>query len=70
MNLAYCDYLAHTIIRPALLIHGEFQDESLVESVGYVKMDLAKEGYMQSTKRTINVTDINGKEYIVTIEEV
>jgi len=52
------------------LIHGEFQDESLVESVGYVKMDLAKEGYMQSTKRTINVTDINGKEYIVTIEEL
>jgi len=67
MNLAYCDYLAHTIIRPALLTkHGE----PLVASVGYVKMDLAKEGYMQSTKRTINVTDINGKEYIVTIEEV
>lgn len=68
MGLAYCDYIAHTIVQPAL--KADTDKDGMIQSVSYVKMDLAEEGYMQSTKRTINVTDINGKEYIVTIEEV
>lgn len=68
MNLAYCDYIAHAIVQPAL--NADTDKDGMIQSVSYVKMDLAEEGYMQSTKRTINVTDINGKEYIVTIEEV
>ena len=65
MKLAYCDYLAHTIIRPALLA-----DSDMVQEVGFVKMDLAEEGYMVSTTKYINVTDVNGKMYKVTIEEL
>lgn len=68
MNMAYCDYIAHSIVQPAL--NADTDKDGMIQSVSYVKMDLAEEGYMQSTKRTINVTDINGKEYIVTIEEV
>ena len=68
MNLAYCDYLAHTIIRPALL-RSEMHD-GVVQEVGFVKMDLAEEGYMVSTTKYINVTDVNGKMYKVTIEEL
>jgi hypothetical protein len=70
MNVAYCDYIAHTIVQPALKAATDKGGIGMIQSVSYVKMDLAEEGYMQSTKRTISVTDINGKEYIVTIEEV
>ena len=65
MKLAYCDYFAHTVIRPALLA-----DSDMVQEVGFVKMDLAEEGYMVSTTKYINVTDVNGKMYKVTIEEL
>lgn len=68
MKLAYCDYLAHTIIRPALLADSD--REGMVHEVGFVKMDLAEEGYMVSTTKYINVTDVNGKMYKVTIEEL
>jgi hypothetical protein len=33
-------------------------------------MDLAKEGWMKTTKRTIEVTDVNGREYKITIEDI
>ena len=72
MKLAYCDYLAHTVIRPALLadINIEHNEHRIVQEVSFVKMDLAEEGYMVSTTKYINVTDVNGKMYKVTIEEL
>jgi hypothetical protein len=71
MKLAYCDYLAHTVIRPALLADRDHHHEHrIVQEVSFVKMDLAEEGYMVSTTKYINVTDVNGKMYKVTIEEL
>jgi hypothetical protein len=42
---------------------------SLIKDLTAVKMDLDPDkGYLLSTKKTIDVTDINGKLYRVTIE--
>jgi hypothetical protein len=69
MSLAYCDYIAHTIIVPGLTeeIKGE---TGLIVEASKVKMDLHKEGWMQSTRKTIMCKDTNGKEYKITVEEI
>lgn len=65
--LAYCDKIAD-VIRKALLKHDE---DHIIGLVGRIQMDLhPSEGYFQSTKKTIEVTDMNGKFYRVTVEEV
>ena len=64
--LAYCDYIASVISK------SFFNDkpDNMIERVGPVKMDLHPiDGYFLSTKKTITMTDINGKEYLVTVEE-
>ena len=67
--LAYCDYIANTI-RTALSDDSS-NTMSYVESVSPVMMDLDPEaGYMLSTKKTFQVSDKNGKQYTVTVEEV
>lgn len=69
MNMAYCDYIAHTIIKPGL-------DEDctsfngLITRVGNIKMDLHQEGWMQTTTKTIECEDTNGKKYRITVEEI
>ena len=77
MNMAYCDYIAHTILRPALQNDGKDQgplnrlDKGVIREVGHVKMDLDPvEGYMDSTTKTIDVVDRNGKKYRITVEEI
>lgn len=67
--MAYCDYIAHTIIKPSL-DEDSNSNMGMLSSVGIVKMDLAKRGYMQSTKKTITCKDNNGKEYRITVEEI
>lgn len=65
--LAYCDYIAH-VIR-----HAFFNDkvDNKIVHVDGVKMDLhPEEGYMLSTKKTLTMTDINGKKYLVTVQEM
>jgi hypothetical protein len=65
MKLAYCDYIAHTILKPALI------EDGFITEVGKVNMDLhEKEGYMLSTAKTIEVADDNGKQYRITVEEI
>jgi hypothetical protein len=65
--LAYCDKIADTI-RKALLGYDPDQIIGLVEGT---KMDLHPTlGYMMSTKKFINVSDMNGKWYKVTVEEM
>lgn len=65
--LAYCDKIADTI-RKALV---EYDPDNIIGLVGRVRMDLhPTEGYFQSTKKTIELTDMNGKMYRVTVEEV
>jgi hypothetical protein len=69
MSLAYCDYIAHTIIVPGLT--EEIKSETgLIVEASKVKMDLHKEGWMQSTRKTIMCKDTNGKEYKITVEEI
>lgn len=64
---AYCDFIAFQI-------HDHLMDgqrPALIASVDPVKWDLHPTGHwMLSTKKTINVTDINGRRYRVTVEEV
>ena len=66
--LSYCDYVMHTI-RTSLLkdvgVPGTF-----LSKVGATRWDLHPEGgYMVSTKKTLEVTDMYGKKYLVTVEE-
>ena len=65
--LAYCDKIADTI-RKSLL---KYDPDDIIGLVYPIKMDLhPTEGYFVSTKKTIDVTDMNGKLYRVTVEEL
>jgi len=64
---AYCDYLINLIG----IMQIEIDNESLIAHTGKVEFDLhPKHGYLQSTKKSIIITDVNGKEYKITVEEV
>lgn len=67
--LAYCDYIAHRIHHALLDSHAD--TEKLIDRVGSVQLDLHPElGYFLTTKKTIELTDRNGKRYRVTVEEI
>jgi len=69
-NLAYCDYIAHTIVKPALEKDAK-TDGGIMKDVGLVKMDLCpKAGYMVSTLKTVIATDVNGNRYKISIEQI
>ena len=63
--IAYCDYIAHTIVGNLKANDAE----KLLSSVGRPEYDLNAEGSFVSTKKTIMVEDRNGKKYRVTVEE-
>ena len=66
--MAYCDYIADRVSR--YLTRDMEDNDTLVMRVGRPQMDLhPTEGYFQSTKKTIEVQDTNGKIYLVTVEE-
>ena len=63
--VAYCDYIAHTIV-------GNLKandTERLLASVSRPQYDIAPEGQFRSTKKTIMVSDRFGKQYKITVEE-
>ena len=63
-NLAYCDYIANVVSESLQ------KDSKMVTWVTKPKMDLhPEEGYMISTKKTVQCLDVNGKLYNVTVEE-
>jgi len=66
--MIYCDYIAETI---NVSLKENVNDKSTyISEVGGVNLDLhPTEGYYVSPKKTMSVTDKNGKKYIVTIEE-
>jgi hypothetical protein len=68
INLAYCDYIAARI---HTLVSNEINDnQTMMESVSAPKMDLSPfGGYLVSTKKVLTVHDVNGKAYVVTVEE-
>jgi hypothetical protein len=61
MHLVYCDLLMNEI--KTHLRGMEFFKP------GQIKLDLAPEGYFQTTKKTMEVIDTNGTKYRVTVEE-
>lgn len=64
--LAYCDKIAD-VIRKSLL---KYDPDGIVGLVDGVNMDLHPiDGYLVSTKKTIKVSDMNGKWYKITVEE-
>ncbi len=65
LKLAYCDFIADSINKA--IRHGTF---GLIASVGNVNMDLhPTEGWLVSTKKAMTVYDVNGKAYIVSVQE-
>ena len=70
MKLSYCDYIADKIKKNLNAATDLFDKEKQL-SAGPVKMDLhPREGYLMSTKKTVEVADWNGKKYKVTVEEL
>ena len=66
LKLAYCDKIADSI-RKALIKNDP---DGIIGPVGPIQMDLhPTEGYFISPKKMMTVHDMNGKAYVVTIEE-
>ena len=65
-KLSYCDYIANIVQRSLL----QFDQENLLDKVGRIKLDLDFDGVFQSTVKTIDVVDMQGKAYRVTIQEL
>lgn len=69
MNLAYCDYIG-ALINTSLL-QDSTSPQGYITSTDGVKMDLHPiGGYFVSTKKTIDCSDMNGKKYRITVEEI
>ena len=64
-RLAYCDKIADTI-KKAL---DSRDPDGIIAEVSRIKWDLDPRGAYQSPKKLITVYDMNGKAYIVTVEE-
>lgn len=65
--IAYCDKIAN-VVRQALL---KYDPDEIIGLIDPIKWDLhPTEGYMLSTRKVINMCDMNGKKYRITVEEV
>ena len=62
--LSYCDYIAHQI-KDKLKA-----DNQLIAEVSRVQLHLSEEGYFASTRKQIETSDVNGKKYLITVEEI
>ena len=67
-GLAYCDYIANIIQKN--MKYEDQKDMAMLSSVGKIQYDLNQYGSLASTKKTMIVEDINGKQYKITVEEV
>lgn len=65
-RLSYCDYIAN-IVQKSLM---QFDQENLLDKVGRIKLDLDLDGVFNSTVKTIDIVDMQGKAYRVTIQEL
>ena len=66
MKQAYCDYIAF-LIRENLLA---LDKRNLIDEVGRVQFDLGSNDEFTSTLKTIDVLDMQGKQYRITIQEL
>lgn len=60
----FCDYIAN-VIKRAILTSDQ---NPMIESVGPIEYDLDAFGAMKSTNKSIDVQDINGQKYRITVE--
>lgn len=65
IKLAYCDYIA-SIIKKELLAHDT---EHLIDEVGKIQFNFGPQGEFDTTK-TIDVLDMQGKMYRITVQEL
>lgn len=65
-RLAYCDYIAH-VIKSNLLPNDS---EKLIDEVGGIQFDMSPTGEFTSTTKTIDVIDVFGKHYRITVQEL
>jgi hypothetical protein len=65
-KLSYCDYIAN-IIQKSLM---QFDQENLLDKIGRIRLDLDLDGVFQTTVKTIDIVDMQGKAYRVTIQEL
>lgn len=65
--MSYCDYLAH-LIRTSLITSDRL-NEDLIAEVNEIVFDIDENGSFLSTKKTLDLTDIAGHKYTITIEE-
>lgn len=64
--IAYCDYISH-LISTYIKAHDS---QGLLWQVSRPNYDLDSSGALSSTTKTLDITDINGKRYRVTVEEI
>lgn len=64
--LACCDYIATRIARCLPLN----DPQALIATVGKIKSDLLNDGTEASSRKTLDITDTNGKKYQVTVREL
>jgi len=64
MKQAYCDYLAF-LIRENLMT---LDKRNLIDEVGKVQYDLGWDSELKTTLKTIDVLDMQGKQYRITIQ--
>jgi hypothetical protein len=62
----YCDYIAFTIRENLINI----DKRGLIDEVGRVQYDLGIDGDKESSLTTIDVLDMQGKQYRITIQEL
>jgi len=65
-SLAYCDYIAY-LIRENLM---NLDSNHLLDEVGRVQFDIGMGDEFTSTAKTIDVLDMQGKQYRVTVQEL
>ena len=64
---SYTQYIIDLISQ----LETEIDSESLIAATGEIEDDIhPKFGYVRSTKKTIVVTDVNNKSYLITVEEI
>lgn len=66
IKLAYCDYIAF-LIRENLM---SLDKRNLLDEVGRVQFDFGSDDEFQSTAKTIDVLDMQGKQYRITVQEL
>lgn len=66
--LVYCDYIAEVIKQAINKDLG--RHESMIAGCGGVRYDTDTKGAFASTTKFINVSDINGRLYEITIKEI